>query len=258
IRSVAVLPLVNLSPDPAQEYFSDGLTDELITKVAQMGSLNVISRTSVMGYKHSSKKAPEIGGELHVDSIVEGTVERVADRARTRIQLIRTATDQHIWAESYDREIKDVLQLESDVAREIAQQIGQLRSERRTAPTSDHVVPSEAHEQYLRGRYRWNERSEPALRAGINHFKKAIELDPLYAQPYAGLADSYIMLENWGFIAPTEAYPMAEAAARQALELDDRLAEAHTSLAYAAFLFDWDWSGAETRFRRALELNPNY
>src|SRR5262249_16676043 len=183
IRSVAVLPLVNLSPDPAQEYFSDGLTDELITKVAQMGSLNVISRTSVMGYKHSSKKAPEIGDELHVDSIVEGTVERVADRVRIRIQLIRTATDQHIWAESYDREIKDVLQLESDVAREIAQQIGQLRSERRTAPTSDHVVPSEAHEQYLRGRYRWNERSEPALRAGINHFKKAIELDPLYAQP---------------------------------------------------------------------------
>ena len=257
IRSIAILPLVNLSADPAQEYFSDGLTDELITKVAQMGSLRVISRTSVMGYKHSSKKTPEIGTELHVDSLVEGTVERVNDRVRIRVQLIRTAIDQHIWAESYDREIKDVLQLESDVAREIAQQIGQHRSEPAT-PGPQHVVPSEAHENYMRGRYRWNQRSEEGLRAGINHFQKAIELDPVYAQAYAGLADSYIMLSNWGFMPATDGYPKAEAAARKAIELDDQLAEAQASLAYATFLYDWDWSGAESRFRRSIELNPNY
>lgn len=257
IRSIAILPLVNLSADPAQEYFSDGLTDELITKVAQMGSLQVISRTSVMAYKHSSKKTPEIGAELHVDSLVEGTVERVNDRVRIRVQLIRTATDQHIWAESYDREIKDILQLESDVAREIAQQIGQHRSEPGIQGTQ-HVVPSEAHENYLRGRYRWNQRSEEGLRAGISHFQKAIDLDPVYAQAYAGLADSYIMLANWGFMPATGGYPKAEAAAQKALELDDQLPEAQASLAYTTFLYDWDWSGAETKFRRAIALNPNY
>jgi TolB-like protein/DNA-binding winged helix-turn-helix (wHTH) protein/Tfp pilus assembly protein PilF len=259
IRSIAVLPLANLSSDAAQEYFSDGLTDELITKVAQMGSLQVISRTSVMGYKHSLKKAPEIGSELHVDSIVEGTVERVNDRVRIRVQLIRTATDQHIWAESYDREMKDVLQLESDVAREIAQQIGQAgANDAGMQPSQKHIVPSEAHENYLRGRYRWNQRNEAALRAGIGHFQKAIDLDPLYPQAYAGLADSYIMLANWGFLPAKEGYPQAEAAARRALELDERLAEAQASLAYATFLYDWDWSGAESKFRRAIELNPNY
>jgi TolB-like protein/DNA-binding winged helix-turn-helix (wHTH) protein/Flp pilus assembly protein TadD len=256
IRSIAVLPIVNLSADPAQEYFSDGLTDELITRVAQVGAFQVISRTSVMGYKGTSKKVPEIGAELHVDSVVEGTVERVRDRVRIRVQLIRTATDQHVWAESYDREVADVLQLEQDVAREIAQHIGQLKRE--PEPVRRHAVPQEAHEEYLKGRYRWNERSETALRMGIGHFKRAIEVDPLYAEAYAGLADSYIMLENWGFVSPADAYPVAEAAARKALEIDDSLGDAYTSLAYATFLFDWDWSGAEKRLRRAIELNPNY
>ena len=258
IHSIAVLPLVNLSSDPAQEYFSDGMTDELITRLAQTGSLRVISRTSVIGYKHSVKKAPEIGAELHVDSIVEGTIERVSDRVRIRVQLIRAATDQHIWAESYDRELKDVLQLESDVAREIAQRIGHVASEQPDRLARERPVSTEAHENYLRGRYRWNQRSESSLRAAINHFQKAIELEPGYAQAYAGIADAYIMMANWGFMPATEGYPKAEAAARRALELDEELAEAHTSLAYANFLYDWDWSGAEKRFRRAIELNPNY
>jgi TolB-like protein/DNA-binding winged helix-turn-helix (wHTH) protein/Tfp pilus assembly protein PilF len=258
IRSIAVLPLVNLSSDPAQEYFSDGLTDELITKLAQVGSLQVISRTSVIGYKHSVKKAPEIGAELHVDSLVEGTIERVSDRVRIRVQLIRASTDQHIWAESYDRELKDILQLESDVAHEIAQQIGHATYEQPSRLARERPVSTEAHENYLRGRYRWNQRSESGLRAAINHFQKAIELEPGYAQAYAGIADAYIMMANWRFMPATEAYPKAETAARRALELDDHLAEAHTSLAYANFLNDWDWSGAEKRFRRAIELNPNY
>jgi TolB-like protein/DNA-binding winged helix-turn-helix (wHTH) protein/Tfp pilus assembly protein PilF len=258
IRSIAVLPLVNLSSDPAQEYFSDGLTDELITKLAQVGALQVISRTSVIGYKHSVKKAPEIGAELHVDSLVEGTIERVSDRVRIRVQLIRASTDQHIWAESYDRDLKDVLQLESDVAHEIAQQIGQATYEQPGRLARERPVSTEAHENYLRGRYRWNQRSESGLRAAINHFQKAIELEPRYAQAYAGIADAHIMMANWGYVPATEGYPKAETAARKALELDDQLAEAQTSLAYATFLYDWDWSGAEKRFRRAIELNPNY
>jgi len=258
IHSIAVLPLVNLSSDPAQEYFSDGLTDELITKLAKIGSLQVISRTSVIGYKRSIKKAPEIAHELHVDCIVEGTIERVNDRVRIRVQLIRAATDQHIWAESYDRGIKDVLQLENDLAREIAQQIGHRTSEQSTQIARERLVSPDAYENYLKGRYRWNQRTEPGLRAGIKYFQKAIELDPNYPQPYAGLADCYIMLANWGFVPGGEAYPKAETAARKALEIDDQLAEAYTSIAYATFLYDWDWSGAEQKFRRAIELNPNY
>jgi TolB-like protein/DNA-binding winged helix-turn-helix (wHTH) protein/Tfp pilus assembly protein PilF len=258
IRSIAVVPLVNLSSDPAQEYFSDGLTDELITKLAQIGSLRVISRTSVIGYKHSIKKAPEIGEELHVDSIVEGTIERVNNRVRIRVQLIRASSDQHIWAESYDRDLKDVLQLESDVAYEIAQRIGHVASGQPGRIARERPVSTEAHENYLKGRYRWNQRTEAGLRAGINHFQKAIELQPDYAQPYAGLADCYIMLANWGFTPGGEAYPKAEVAARKALEIDDQLAEAHTSLAYASLLYDWDWDGAEKKFQRAIELNPNY
>jgi TolB-like protein/DNA-binding winged helix-turn-helix (wHTH) protein/Flp pilus assembly protein TadD len=258
IRSIAVLPLVNLSSDPAQEYFSDGLTDELTTKLAKIGSLQVISRTSAIAFKHSTKKSPEIGNELHVDSIVEGTVERVSDRVRIRVQLIRTATDQHIWAESYDREVGDVLQLENDVAREIAQQIGRVATGQPSSLARERLISTEAHENYLKGRYRWNQRTESGLRAGIEHFQKAIALQPKYAQAYAGLADCYIMMANWGFMASDEAYPKAEGAARQALELDDQLAEAQTSLAYATFLYDWDWPGSEQRFRRAIELDPNY
>ncbi len=258
IQSIAVLPLANLSSDPEQEYFSDGLTDELITRLAQIRSLHVISRSSVVGYKHTLKKAPEIGQELHVDALVEGTVERVQDRVRIRVQVIRTSADQHLWAESYDRELKDVLQLESDVAREIAHRIGQVASAQGAQFAAVRMVSLEAHENFLKGRYRWNQRTEAGLLAAIRHFQRAIELDSRYAQAYAGLADSYIMMANWGFMPAADAYPNAESAARKALEIDDQLAEAHTSLAYATFLYRWDWSGAEKRFQRAIELNPNY
>ena len=258
IKSIAVLPLANLSADPAQEYFSDGLTDELITRLAQSRSLKVISRTSVMGYKKASKKTPEIGKELQVDALVEGTVERAQDRIRVRVQLIRTATDEHIWAQTYDRELNDVLQLETDVALEIAQQIGLVTSDQHAEFAAKHIPSREAHENYLQGRYRWNQRTEAGLRSGIERFQKAIELDPEYAGAYAGLADSYIMLANWGFMPAAEGFPKAEAAARKALELNDHLAEAEASLAYARFLYDWDWSGAENGFKRSIELNPNY
>jgi TolB-like protein/DNA-binding winged helix-turn-helix (wHTH) protein len=189
IHSIAVLPLANLSDDPAQEYFSDGLTDELITRLAQLGPLQVISRTSVMGYKKALRKAPEIAKELRVDALVEGTVERTEDRVRIRVQLIRAATDQHMWAQTYDRETKNVLQLESEVAREIAAQIGNVTASRAANIDSQRPPSSEALKNYLKGRYRWNQRTEAGLRAAIGHFGQAIENDPQYAPPYAGLAD---------------------------------------------------------------------
>jgi TolB-like protein/DNA-binding winged helix-turn-helix (wHTH) protein/Tfp pilus assembly protein PilF len=258
IRSIAVLPLVNLSSDPSQEYFSDGLTDELITRLAKIGSLQVISRTSVIGYKRSVKKAPDIGDELHVDSIVEGTVERVNDRVRIRVQLIRASTDQHIWAESYDREIKDVLQLESDLAREIAQQIGLRTSEQPTQIARERLVSPDAYENYLKGRYCWNQRTEKGFRNAISYFEQAIAKDPIYAQAYAGIADSYVLLGYYSSLPPQDAYPRAKAAARKALELDPMLGEAHTSLAGALQDFDWTWKEVEQEHKRAVELSPGY
>jgi TolB-like protein/DNA-binding winged helix-turn-helix (wHTH) protein/Tfp pilus assembly protein PilF len=257
-QSIAVLPLANLSADAAQEYFSDGLTDELTTELAKIGGLRVISRTSVIPYKGGHKGAPQIGRELHVDAIVEGTVERVGARVRIRAQLIDAATDQHLWAQRYDRDVSDVLQLEGEVASDIAQQIGHVASEQRSALARSHPVPPAVHEDYLRGRYYWNKRTEGGLRKGIEYFQKAVDQDPGYALAYAGLADSYIMLANWGFAPPAETYPKAQAAARKALELDEQLAEAHTSLAYVTLLYEWDWAAAEKRFRKALALNPNY
>lgn len=255
IQSIAVLPLTNLSNDPAQEYFSDGLTDELITELAKTGELKVISRTSTIGFKKAGKSIPEIGRQLHVDAIVEGTVQRVENRVRIRAQLIHAESDHHIWAESYDRDVSDLLGLEREVARDIATQIGYRIAQ---MPGGPGKVSAAAHEDYLRGRYYWNKRTEAGLRRGIEYFQKAIDQEPNYALAYAGLADSYIMLANWGFTAPGDAYLKAKAAALKALELDDQLAEAQTSLAYVTLLYDWDWESAEKRFRKAIALNPNY
>jgi len=258
IQSVAVLPLESLSADTNQDYFADGLTDELITELARLGRFRVISRTSVVGYKGTKKKAAEIGRELNVDAIVEGTVERVGDHARIRAQLIRAGDDQHVWAESYDREVSDLLRLERDVARDIAQQIGYRITEQGDRARTIPQVSAAAHEDYLRGRYYWNKRTEAGLLKGIEYFQKAIDQEPNYALAYAGLADSHIMLANWGFAAPLDAYPKAKTAALKALDLDDELAEAHTSLAYTTLLYDWDWVNAEKRFRKAIAVNPNY
>jgi adenylate cyclase len=209
IQSIAVLPLVSLSSDPTQEYFSDGLTDELITELAKTEQLRVISRTSVVAFRGLQKQAPEIGQELHVDGIVEGTVERVGNRVRIRAQLIRAENDQHLWAEVYDRDVSDVLALERDVARDIAQQIGVRLSP--NGPNRPKIAAA-AHEDYLMGRYYWNKRTEPGLRKGIEYFRKAIDQQPNYAPAYAGLADSYVMLANWGFAEPADSYLKAKAA----------------------------------------------
>jgi TolB-like protein/DNA-binding winged helix-turn-helix (wHTH) protein/Tfp pilus assembly protein PilF len=258
IQSIAVLPLVNLSSDPAQEYFSDGLTDELITKLARIGSLRVISRTSIAGYKHSVKNAPEIGIELHVDSIVEGTVERDRDRVRIRVQVIRTSTDEHLWAETYDGDIKNVLQLESDVAQEIAQQIGYVTSAQTRRVSGERPVSTEAHEAYLKGRFYWNKRTDEGFQRAITYFEQAIRDDSNYAQAYAGLADSYVLLGYYSALAPEEAYPRAKAAAKKALELDPTLGEAHTSLAGALQDYDWNWPEVEQQHKQGVELSPGY
>ena len=261
IRSLAVLPLENLSADPSQEYFSDGMTDELITELGQIGELRVISRTSAMTYKGAHKPLPQIAQELNVDAVVEGTVLRSGNRVRITAQLIRASTDKHLWAESYEVEMRDILALQKKVARSIAEQIRiKLNPIERTELNHPKAVNPEAYEDYLKGRYFWNKRTGEGLKKAIGYFNQAIEKDPSYAQAYTGLADSYALMGDWeyGVLPPTEAFPKAKAAATKALALDNSLGEAHTSLAFVLDLFDWDWGAAEKEYRQALDLNPNY
>jgi TolB-like protein/DNA-binding winged helix-turn-helix (wHTH) protein/Tfp pilus assembly protein PilF len=261
INSVAVLPLENLSGDPAQEYFSDGLTDELITDLARFTRLRVISRASIMQYKKTRKTVPEIGRELNVDAIVEGTVERAGDRVRVRAQLIRVRSDGNLWAASYDRDLRDVLQLQEEVAAQIAAEIrravGQSLGRPELRPAS-RPVSLQAYDQYLKGRYFWNQRTPEGFRKSVVCFQNAIDKDPAYAAAYSGLADSYAMMSSYGFVSPRKFMPKARASALKALEIDDSLAEAHTSLAVVAENYDYDWKTAEKEFRRAIELNPSY
>jgi TolB-like protein/DNA-binding winged helix-turn-helix (wHTH) protein/Tfp pilus assembly protein PilF len=259
IQSIAVLPLENLSHDPEQEYFADGMTEALITDLGKISALRVISRTSVMHYKRTVKTLPEIARELNVDALVEGAVMRSGNRVRITAQLIQAATDKHLWAESYERDARDVLALQDEVARNITAEIQiKLTPQQQARLASAGPVNPEAHELYLKGRYEWNKRTEEGLKKGIQYFEKAIAKDPNYAVSYAGLADSYGILADNGFCPPEECYPKATAAAQKALGMDDSLAEAHSSLAQILQSYDWDWSGAEKEIQRAIELNPGY
>jgi len=260
IRSLAVLPLDNLSGDASQNYFADGMTDELITDLAQISALRVISRTSVMVYKGARKPLPQIARELNVDAVVEGTVLRSGEQVRITAQLIEASTDKHLWSQSYEGELRDTLALQNRVARTIADQIRiTLTPQEQAALKNVKVVNPEAYESYLKGRYFWNKRTANGLKVALAYFNQAIEEDPKYAQAYSGLADTYALLGDWeyGVLAPKEAYPRAKAAASKALELDDTLSEAHASLASLG-MFDWDWQSAGKEFRRAIELNPGY
>jgi len=257
IKSLAVLPLQNLSGDPNQDYFADGMTDALITDLAQIKSLRVISRTSAMRYKGAQKKLPEIARELNVDAVVEGVVIRSGDRVRIDAQLIRAENDQHLWAKSYDRKINDVLTLQADVAQAIATEIdGNLTPEdhSRLAGTQ-HVVDPKVYEAYLKGHYFSNRFSEKDLKKAVDYYQEAIQLDSNYAPAYAGLSEAYSKAGIWA----DEDQPENRAieAAKKALSLDDSLAEAHRSLAFVLHRHMQDWSGAEKEFKRALELNPN-
>ncbi len=259
IDSIAVLPFVNASGDPGQEYFVDGMTDALIADLAKIRALKVISRTSAMQFKGAKKPLPDIARALDVKAVVEGSVLRVGDRVRITAQLIRAATDEHLWGESYDRDMRDVLRLHSEVARTIAQEINvKLNPQEEARLAATRVVNPVVHEAYLRGRFHWHNRTRAGMQKAIEHFRRAIELDPDYAPAYAGLADCYTQLARHGQMAPKEAFPLAQQAALKAVELDEGSAEAHGAVAFIAFYFDWDWSVAERELRRALDLNENY
>ena len=261
IRSLAVLPLENLSGDPSQEYLSDGMTDELITELGQIGELRVISRTSVMTYKRARKPLPQIARELNVDAAVEGTVLRSGSSVRITAQLILAANDEHLWAHSYEVELRDVFSVQKQVARSIAEQVRiKLNPIEQTQLNRPKAANVEAYEAYLKGRYFWNKRTADGLKKAVDYFNQAIEMDPVYAKAYSGLADSYALMGDWeyGVLAPAEAFPKAKAAATKALELDNTLGEAHTSLAFVLDLFDWDWKAAETEYKKAIELSPSY
>jgi TolB-like protein/Flp pilus assembly protein TadD len=258
IDSLAILPLVNLSGDPGEEYFADGMTEALIADLAGLGGLRVISRTSVMRFKGSDEPLPEIARKLGVEGIVEGSVFRAGNRVRITAQLVHGPTDSHLWARSYERDLGDVLALQGEVARAVAREIHlsldpqeQLRLEGRGS------VPPETQECYLLGRYLLNQRTTAALEKSVEHFERAIEGAPNYAAAYSGLADSLALLAGAGHGRPArDLVERARGAATRALELDEHLAVAHTSLAFLRFKFDWDWPGAEAAFRRALELSP--
>ena len=257
VESLAVLPLENFSRDPEQEYFADGMTEALISDLAQIHSLRVISRTSVMQYKAAKRPLPEIARALNVDAVVEGSVLRSGERVRITAQLIEAKTDRHLWAKAYERDVRDVLSLQSEVARAIAREIeARLTPQEEARLASARPINAEAHEAYLKGRYSLNKQNEPAIRQAIRYFNEAIEKDPRGAPAYAGLADAYCALRSV-YASPREVMPAAKAAALKAVELDPSSAEAHLSLGQVKFYYDFDWPGAESEFRRAIELNPN-
>ena len=261
IRSLAVLPLESLSSEASQDYFADGMTDELISDLGQISALRVISRTSVMTYKHARKPLPQIARELNVDAVVEGTVLRSGDQVRITAQLIEAATDKHLWSQSYEGELRDTLTLQNKVASAIADQIRiNLNPQEQAALKNTKFVNPQAYEFYLKGRYFWNKRTADGLKVALAYFNQAVDEDPKYAQAYSGLADTYALLGDWQYAAmtPKEALPKAKAAAIKALELDSTLGEAHNSLAFVLDGFDWDLDAGGKEFRRAIDLNPSY
>ncbi len=257
VHSLAVLPLENFSRDPEQEYFSDGMTEALIADLSQIRALRVISRTSVMQYKAAKKPLPEIARALNVDAIVEGSVMRSGDRVKITAQLIDGKTDRHLWSRVYERDYRDVLALQSEVARAIALEIAASMTPQEEARlASARPIDPLAHEAYLKGRYSLNKNTEPSIRQAIRYFGDAIAREPRAAPAYAGLADSYSALRSV-YAAPRDVMPQAKDAALKAVKLDDALAEGHVSLGLVKLYYDFDWPGAEAEFRRAIQLNSN-
>jgi len=262
ITSIAVLPLENLSGDPQQDYFVDGITEALINELGRLKALRVMSRASVMGYKDRKKNLRQIARELNVDALVEGTVVREGNRVRVIAQLVRVQPERQIWAERYEREVSSILMLQADLARAIAGEVrAKLTNPEQVLLSKARVVDPEAYEAYLRGRFEWNKATPQGLRKAMESFEESIRKDPSFAPAYAGLADAYA----WSYRSPGPTlqpphavFPKARAAALKALELDDTLAEAHASLGYIKEAYDWDWEGAERAYRRAIELNPSY
>ena len=262
-RSLAVLPLENLSADSKQDYFADGMTEDLITQLSKLGDLKVISHTSVMRYKGTQKPLPQIARELNVDAVVEGAVQLSGNHVRITAQLVDGHSDQHIWADNYDKDISDVLLLQSDVARDIAKQIDiKLTPQQQQRMAKDaHPVNPDAYQAYLLGRYYWNKRTADGLAQAGKYFQEAIQKDPNYAPAYSGLSDYFAFLTLIGgpeILPPNQAMQQAKAAAVKAVQLDDSSAEAHASMGHILHNYDWDFDAAEREFKRAIELNPNY
>jgi len=257
IHSLAVLPLANLSKDPEQEFFADGMTDELITNLAKVSGLRVISRTSVMRYRNTQKPLAQIGKELGADALIEGTVLRSGNSVRITVQLIDASTDRHLWAEEYQRDVHDVLALQADVAKAISVAVQvKLTPQQQLQLASGHQVDPEAHDAYLRGLYFLRQGEPESTEKAIRYLEQAIVRNPSDPLTYAALSDAYSSLTPQPR-APLDVLPKAKAAAVKAVELGDTVAEAHASLAYIRLWFDWDWPGAQHEYQRALELNPN-
>jgi TolB-like protein/DNA-binding winged helix-turn-helix (wHTH) protein/Tfp pilus assembly protein PilF len=262
-RSLAVLPLANLTQDTKQDYFADGMTEDLITQLSKLGDLKVISHTSVMRYKGTNKALPQIARELNVDAVVEGAVQLSGDHVRITAQLVDGRSDQQIWADNYDRDLSNVLLLQSDVARDIAKQIDlKLTPQQQLRLAKDaHPVNPDAYQAYLLGRYYWNKRTANGLAQAGQYFQQAIQKDPNYALAYSGLSDYFAFLTLIGgpeILPPKQAMIQAKAAALKAVQLDDSSSEAHASMGHILHNYDWDFEGAEREFKRAIELNPNY
>ena len=259
IRSIAVLPLENLSGDPDKEYFSDGMTEASISDIAKIRSLKVISRTSVMQYKGVHKPLPEIGKELNVDAILEGSVLLIGDEVRITVQLIRTSTDEHLWAESYTDKLENVLSLQSRIAKAIAKEIKiTLSPEEELNLLSNKKIDSEAYEAFLRGKHFWNKRTGDDIKIALEYFQEAVNIEPLYALAHVGIAESYDLLHQYTGVPSRENYPKAKAAALKDLELDPNLGEAHIAIAYALTEHFWDWEAADAEYKKGLDLSPNY
>ena len=260
ITSIAVLPLENMMGDSEQDYFVAGMHEALITELSKIGALKVISRTSAMRYQDTDKPVPEIARELGVDAIIEGSVLRAGDTVRITVQLIEAATDRNLWAENYDRELRDILALHSEVAQAIAREIKiTLTPQEQVQLGRAQPVDPEAYQLYLKGNFQLTRLSETGFRKAVEHYQQAIEKDPAYAPAYAGLSVAYLGLGSWHTSVPTtaELSLKAKSAAQKALELDEKLAEAHIALGRIKQLHEWDWQGAEGAFRRGIELNPN-
>jgi TolB-like protein len=259
IRAIAVLPLEDLSGDTGHEYFGDSMTEAFINSLTKIKVLRVISRTSAMQYKGASKSLPQIARELNVDAVIEGSVLRSGERVRITVRLIHADSDQHLWAETYERDFLDILALQSEISRQVANEVRIiLTPEENARLASVQQVNREAHEFYLKARYYWNKRSEESMKKALSYFHRAIDSDPTHAQGYAGLADCYHTLGYYNVLSPVEAYPKSKAAALRALELDPSLAEPHASLGVVNRDFEWNWAAAEAEFQRAIELNPGY
>ncbi|MDP9099137.1 MAG: tetratricopeptide repeat protein [Verrucomicrobiota bacterium] len=258
-KSIAVLPFENLSRDPDNAYFTEGIQDEILARLAKIADLKVISRTSTQRYKSSPDDLPQIAKRLGVSNILEGSVQKTGDRVRVTVQLINAASDAHLWAETYDRNLTDVFATESEIARMIADTLrAKLTGSEQNAIAARPTENAEAHQLYLRGRYFWNKRTGADFKKAIGYFNQAIARDPNYALAYAGLSDAYCLLPGYAEADPKNSFPQAKAAAAKALELDSTLGEAHTALANALFAYDLNFAEAEREFRRAIELNPNY